>query len=541
LTIGHRVLALALLFGSLVFARAAQADRPTVVPRLEPVPCAKVQGVQWLTRAICGYLVVPEDRSSSNGRTIRLMVAKYSAPSAEKRPDPILYLEGGPGDIAPLEIDGIIKANFIRDRDIWVVSQRGTWSSEPALICAANNDFARELLRLRFYSEETKRAHLAASEACRRELTALSSNLRAYNSTESVADLADLRKVLGIAEWNVYGNSFGTYTAQTLMRQHPEGIRSVVLDSVLPTSYSIPVNWSNTRYGFDNIFEACAAQPACNVAHPHLDRIFTGLVNKLEAKPLTPIISDPNTGKSVTVVIDGGALVDWLRNQTYTVPSLQAAPDTIVGLAAGRGDAVEAIARDRAGRAPPYHPGAVALADGLAVATTCREDHLGTPQELAKAGKEAFPDYPASITREGIGGWAYVGEDCRNVWKFPLAPRLMHEPVASNIPTLLVSGTFDTLTSLAGAKAAAARLSRATIISIPGVGHTVSPWSPCAQKIIVAFYNDPNVAPDTSCVGALKPPNFVTKLSSASRRSVISRAKVASTKGRIIAKGHLSR
>lgn len=30
-----------------------------------------------------------------------------------------------------------------------------------------------------------------------------------------------------------------------------------------------------------------------------------------------------------------------------------------------------------------------------------------------------------------------------------------HAPVASSIPTLLISGTFDTLTSLAGAKAAA--------------------------------------------------------------------------------------
>jgi pimeloyl-ACP methyl ester carboxylesterase len=89
----------------------------------------------------------------------------------------------------------------------------------------------------------------------------------------------------------------------------------------------------------------------------------------------------------------------------------------------------------------------------------------------------------------------------------------MHEPVASNIPTLLISGTFDTLTSLAGAKAAAARLSRATIISIPGVGHTVSPWSPCAQKVIVSFYGAPDRAPDTSCIGALKPANFTSKVS----------------------------
>src|SRR5579871_634908 len=512
MTIVYRYLPLlALLFASLVTARVAQAGRPATVPRFEPAPCAKIQGVKWLANADCGFLIVPEDRSRPNGRTIQLMVARHRATSPEKRPDPILYLEGGPGDIAPLEIDSIVKANFIRDRDIWVVSQRGTWGSKPALICAASNEFARELLRLRFYSEATKRAHLAASEACRRELVATGANLRAYNSTESAADLADLRKVLGIREYNVYGNSFGTYTAQTLMRDHPEGIRSVVLDSVLPASYSIPVNWWNARYGFDNIFKACLAQPACNVAHPHLEKTFTGLVNKLEAKPLTPTITDPNTGKNVAVTIDGGALIDWLRNQTYGIPMLQAAPDTIVGLAAGRRDSIEAIAKDRAGRAPPYHLGAVALGDGPAIGTTCREDNLGTPQELAAAGREAFPAYPASITREGIGGWAYVQEDCRKVWKLPLAPPSMHEPVASNIPTLLVSGTFDTLTSLAGAKAASARLSRATIISIPGVGHTVSYQSPCAQEIIVAFYADPNVAPDTSCVRALKPASFTAR------------------------------
>jgi len=515
----RHALVLALLLTSVVMAQAVvsgvarTAPGRATVPRFEPATCSTIQGVEWLAHADCGYLIVPEDRSRPSGRTIQVMVAKHSAQSSEKRVDPILYLEGGPGDIAPLEIDETIKANFIRDRDIWVVSQRGTWSSKPALICAASNNFARELLGLRFYSEETKRAHLAATKACRRELTATGANLSSYNSTESVADLVDLRKVLGITEWNVYGNSFGTYTAQTLMRDHPEGIRSVVLDSVLPTSYSVPVNWWNTHYGFENVFKACAAQPACNAAHPHFEQTFTGLVNKLEAKPLTPTISDPNTGKNVTVTIDGGALVDWLRNQTYSVPTLQAAPDTIVGLADGHRDSIEAIAKDRAGRAPPYHPGAPALGDGLAIGTTCREDYLGTAQELAAAGRKAFPEYPASITREGIGGWAYVQEDCRDVWKVPLAPKSMHEPVASNIPTLLISGTFDTLTSLAGAKAAAARLSRATIISIPGVGHTVSPSSPCAQKVIVSFYADPNATPDTSCVGAVKPANFISSMS----------------------------
>ena len=333
---------------------------------------------------------------------------------------------------------------------------------------------------------------MAATEACHRELAATGADLSAYNSTESAADFADLRKVLGYAAWNVYGTSYGSYLAQTLMRDHPEGIRSVVLDSVLPTTYTVPANWQNARDGFDNLFQACAAEPACNAAHPHLEETFTGLVNKLEAEPLTTTVSDPATGKDLKVVLDGGALIDWLRNQNYAVPMLQAAPDRIDGLAAGRPDAIEAIAKDRASRAPPSGPDVPALGYGLAFGVSCREDYpFATPEDLAAAGRKAFPDYPASMQREGVGGWAYFNEDCRDVWKVPAAPEAMHQPVASSIPTLLISGSFDTLTSLAGAKAAAASLSNATIISIPGIGHVVSPASPCAQAVIVSFLADP--------------------------------------------------
>jgi pimeloyl-ACP methyl ester carboxylesterase len=478
------------------------------VPRFEPAPCPELPGTEELAKASCGYLVVLEDRSRPTGRTIRLMVAKYPASLPEKRPDPVVYLAGGPGDIAPLEINGFVAAGFIRDRDIYVVSQRGTMFSEPALTCAAADDFARELLGLRFYSEATKRAHLAATEACHRELAATGADLSAYNSTESAADFTDLRKVFGYDRWNVYGNSYGSYLAQTLMRDHPEGIRSVVLDSVLPTTYNVSANWWNTRAGFDNLFQACAAERACNAAHPHLEETFTGLVNKLEAEPLTATVRDPATGEDGKVVLDGGALVDWLRNQNYAVPTLRAAPNRIDGLAAGHPDAIEAIALDRASRAPPPGPDVPALGYGLAFGVSCRESYpFATPEDLVAAGREAFPHYPASIQDEGVGGWAYFNEDCRDVWKVPAAPAAMHQPVASSIPTLLISGSFDTLTSLAGAKAAAAKLSNATIISIPGIGHSVSPQSPCAQAVVVSFLANPTV-PDTSCVGPLKPSNF---------------------------------
>jgi pimeloyl-ACP methyl ester carboxylesterase len=500
---------LAVLLVSSTVARIAQAgDGPATVPRFEPVPCPKLQGVKWLAGANCGYLVVPEDHSRPTGRTIRLMVATHPAQSPEKRPDPVVYLAGGPGDIAPLEVNELVAADFIRDRDIVVMSQRGTMFSDPALTCESIDDFARVALGLRFYSETTKRAHLAATEDCHRKLTATGVDLTAFNSTESAADFADLRKVLGYAAWNVYGTSYGSYLAQTIMRDQPEGIRSVVLDSVLPTTYSVPANWWNARVGFDNLFQACAAEAACNAAHPRLQETFTRLVNKFEAEPLKTTVSDPATGKDIEVMLDGGALVDWLRNQNYAVPLLRAAPNRIDGLAAGRPDSIAAIAKDRAGRAPPPGPNVPALGYGLAFGISCREDYpFATPEQLAVAGREAFPDYPASVQREGVGSWAYVNEDCREVWKVPAAPEAMRQAVASAIPTLLISGSFDTLTSLAGAKAAAARLSSATIISIPGIGHFVSPNSPCAQRVIVSFLADP-AAPDSSCVAGLTPQTF---------------------------------
>jgi pimeloyl-ACP methyl ester carboxylesterase len=490
------------------FPLPALAQSADLVPRFERAPCPKMEGAETLAAATCGYLIVPESRGRPPHRTIRLMVAKYPARSPEKRPDPVVYLAGGPGDIAPLEVNGLIAADFIRDRDILVLSQRGTMFSEPALTCPSIDDFARAALGLRFYSGATKRAHLAATEACHRKLTATGADLSAYNSTESAADVADLRKTLGYTAWNVYGTSYGSYLAQTIMRDHPAGIRSVVLDSVLPTTYSVPANWWSTRAGFDNLFQACAAEPACNAAHPGLADTFSRLVNKLEADPLTTTVNDPATGETLEVVLDGGALVDWLRNQNYAVPLLRAAPDRIDGLAAGRPEAIAAIAKDRASRAPSSGPNVPALGYGLAFGVSCREDYpFATSDELAAAGREAFPSYPISVTREGVGGWAYFNEDCRDVWKVPAAPQAMHQPVTSAIPTLLISGSFDTLTSLAGAKAAAVGLSNATIISVPGIGHFESPNSPCAQRVIVSFLAD-HAAPNTTCVAGLTPQTF---------------------------------
>src|SRR5215831_12509895 len=106
-----------IVVSGLTFLAAAVSaqDAPTAagqVPRFEAAPCPKLTGADELAKASCGYLVVLENHSRPTGRTIRLLVAKYPARSSEKRVDPVVYLAGGPGDIAPLDVNGLIAADF---------------------------------------------------------------------------------------------------------------------------------------------------------------------------------------------------------------------------------------------------------------------------------------------------------------------------------------------------------------------------------------------------------------------------------------------
>ena len=73
----------------------------------------------------------------------------------------------------------------------------------------------------------------------------------------------------------------------------------------------------------------------------------------------------------------------------------------------------------------------------------------------------------------------------------------------SSIPTLLISGSFDTLTSLAGAQDAAANLSNATIISIPGVDRFSQRKEQAALTLLLRVQRPTNIECKT-CLGFLQ-------------------------------------
>ncbi|MFE5812206.1 alpha/beta fold hydrolase [Streptomyces sp. NPDC056479] len=469
--------------------------------RFVPGPCPRTADpIPALERAYCGTLTVPENRSRPTGRKITLGVAIVRAATSRRASDPIVWFAGGPGDDAVSEAQLAIDGGLNRDRDVIFMSQRGTYSADPALTCPNIDEFNARSLGLVYGAPSTGRLHVQATRTCRDQLARRGADLPAYNTAESAADYADLRLALGIRWWNVFGISYGTDLALTYMRKFPQGIRSVGIDGVLPPSLAgASLTWSAARQGFDGLFRACARQPSCNRRYPNLQSTFERLVRRLEARPISTTVTVPGRPTPVRVVLDGGVLVNWLTSATHVAAGV---PRSIDELAHGN---PQRIAQQWAGG--KLSPQAIGrLAHGLAYGVFCSE---WTPYEseadVIRAGRRAFPSFPRSVLANAPQ-LPFLHADCR-AWRVPPAPRSIRNVTYSNIPTLVMSAGFDAQTGASNGAYAARTLSRSIAVTVPYVAHVAFAESPCARAITVSFFNSPS-SPNRSCLAGVQPPRF---------------------------------
>ncbi|MET8096554.1 alpha/beta fold hydrolase [Streptomyces sp. NPDC005236] len=500
-----------LLFAGLTATPAGAVPGTTAPPgtaagtaghaRFVPGPCPRTADpVPALEGARCGTLAVPENRSRPQGRKITLSVAIVPAATRRHAPDPIVWFAGGPGDDAVSEAQLAVDGGLNRDRDVIFMSQRGTYSADPVLTCPNIDEFNARALGLVYNAPSTGRLHVQATRACRASLTRRTADLAAYNTLESAADYADLRVALGIRRWNVFGISYGTELALTYMRTHPQGVRSVGIDGVLPPSLAGgAVTWKAAREGFDGLFTACARQPACNTRYPHLSQTFEGLVRRLEAHPVTTTVTVAGRPGPVKVTIDGGVLVTWLTSATHVAEGV---PRSIDELAHGN---PQRVAEQWAGG--KLSPQAIGrIAHGLEYGVFCGEwTPFETEADVIRGGRRVFPSFPRSVLANAPQ-LPFLHADCR-AWDIPAAPRSVRDVTRSDIPTLVLSGGFDAQTAPSNGPYAARTLSRATTVTVPYVAHVVFAGSTCAQTITNSFFDSPT-APDKSCLAGLQPPRF---------------------------------
>lgn len=308
----------------------AQASPPTSLYRTKTIPCPIVQTLETEGKTMtCGVLTVPENYEQPNGRQVELTYARFYSTSLSPLPDPIFYLEGGPGGSAMSLLD--VYSQFIfaphrQTRDVVLFDQRGAQFSS-SLGCAPTafaleklgNQFDRYVKKVADNNPLTNDRTIAQFAVCAQVLQKHGFDLSQFNTPNSARDTVNLAAALGYKQINLYGTSYGTYLAMAIARNYPTAVRSVVLDSTATPHINkyTEAGRRNVTPVF-NLLQNCAADPACNRAYPNLQDRFNALLEKLAKQPIPlPKAESGATPTETSITLQSFAenVPKWLNRQ----------------------------------------------------------------------------------------------------------------------------------------------------------------------------------------------------------------------------------
>jgi pimeloyl-ACP methyl ester carboxylesterase len=462
----------------------SSSNTPTALDRLHP--CASNEGP---TDAYCGTYQVFEDRDRRDGRTIDLKIVVLPALGNEPRPDPLFFLDGGPGQGAAEMARGLREA-FRRvqsDRDIVLVDQRGTGKSHP-LECDSDNESLAAL-------NEPLDAGMARLRKCMEGLQA-DADLRLYTTTIAMADLNDIREYLGYDTINIYGGSYGTRAALVYLRQYEPTVRSMIIDGVAPPDMRLPLFFARDgQRALDRLLADCAADDVCRDKYPDLGARLATLVKELDAAPAAVRLTHPRTGIAEDVSVDGEFIVNVLFSALYAPLTSTLLPELIAR--AERRDFQSllalALANEGAGRN---------MAMGMQLSVVCAEDYPRiTAEQIKDAGANTvFATHLLVARMRACEFWPKGKVDAS-----------FYEPVKSNVPTLILSGELDPVTPPSWGESVLPGLTNARHIVVPATGHGAI-GTGCGMRIATQFIEQASLdSLDTSCLQAIRrPPFFLT-------------------------------
>lgn len=454
----------------------------------------------------CGYVTVPADYNQPDGDTIRLAVAILRTANPQPRPDPLIFLQGGPGgSTIQLELLNMPRlfASVLKDRDVVLFDQRGTSLSEPRLDCPEMVDHLLGSASPQIGGTMSDEM-LGSLRECHNRLIGQGINLGDYTTAQSAADVAAVWEALSYKQVNLYGVSYGTRLALEVMRRHADGVRSVILDSVLPPTADIAGDEAAvTARAFDQVFARCAADTVCNLVYPDPRSTFYGLVETYNTEPLRFSAVHPQTEQTVDVEINGDQLAEILAGLLPNPATAAFIPALIYDIRTGDTRLLERLLF------PSFDPRLVNLSNtGMQYAVMCN-DYLPLLADGFRGTGGDGAEYVFS--RIGLAGSGQLPLICEQFgFSPPVSPDV--QPVTSRIPTLLLAGEADPLTPLEWAAEAATTLENHHFVTFPGQGHAlVETHSPCVTSISQAFLDDPAAAPSLTCIDEMElPPMMLT-------------------------------
>ncbi|MEM7344153.1 MAG: alpha/beta hydrolase, partial [Chloroflexota bacterium] len=382
--------------------------------------------------------------------------------------------------------------SFAETHDLVIFNQRGTLYAEPSLRCP--EVFEAGLAALADPEDKDISDQLLAYAECYQRLSIDGVDLSAYNSLENAADVDAIRAALGYETFNFYGVSYGTLLGLHLMQNHPDNLRTVILDGVAPPNLNfIPLVPQGTERIFSEMFQACTSNSTCQANYPDLETRFFTLVEQLDNEPVPITLTDTESGRTVDTMLTGQVLMDLMFQVFYLPDAYTIFPKIVLNIESGDYDFLESIW--------PLFVFEETFSEGMYYSVICAEDADFTINDVPLEGVR--PEIAEGAAEE-LG--AYL--DICTSWPVEKLPDSVDAPITSDIPTLLLSGQFDPITPPSFAATAAETLPNSYNYVYPTGSHGVAFNNPCIDRIIQDFLADPTREPTSTCLNIVNTPNF---------------------------------
>jgi pimeloyl-ACP methyl ester carboxylesterase len=439
----------------------------------------------------CGSIRVPLDRSGAVPGRITIEFERY--PSRGRREGTMLAIEGGPGYGTTDSRDSYLTllAPLRARRDLLLVDLRGTGLS-GALDCKT---FRRDVKR-----------YVARAGRCAREIGA---RRDLYGTGDAVDDIAAVLDALHVAQVDLYGDSYGTYAAQAFAARHPARLRSLVLDGAYPvpgTDPSLGDLAEATQRALRAVCEGrCGEDPVA---------VASRFAARVRARPFTA--RGLNTeGERVRVRVDESSFAALVQSGYGNVPMYRDLVGAIRSFEAGdRAPILRLFAENKLDTtASPVR----SFSEGAYLAVTCHDyPQMWDPFADAAVRRRQLA---ANVAAQPAARFAPISpavatnldyEGARACLNWP-APRRGQPPVPPGaaypaVPTLVLNGELDNITSTEQAREVAARFPRATFVETANTVHisAISDRDDCAAPMVQRFIRTLS-AGDTSCAARIAP------------------------------------
>ncbi|HEX4719072.1 MAG TPA: alpha/beta fold hydrolase, partial [Thermoleophilaceae bacterium] len=466
-----------------------------------------------LPGASCGTITVPLDRNGAVPGHVKLFTELDRVRGGADN-STIVVFPGGPGGATTTEARGFVHdlGRARNGHDLLVFDQRGTGRSDY-LDC----DLA---LTPNYYSPPGEDAHQIGKgvERCAKMLGA---RRGFYTTRETVADLEDVRKALGIDKFVLYGVSYGTRDAMAYAQAHPDHVDRVVLDSAVTPAGPDPFGMTGLR-AIPRVLTQLCRGDGCNgiAADPAAD--LRTLVGRLEKGPMRAKQRVTLMGCGIRPAITRSRIFGLLQQVDENPDLLSQLPVALAEAAKGRpfqlseleaGQsqyllfcAFSKVLQQLIGPTKSLEDD-LQLADktfstGDQIARLCEESPLPWPRDALPSQRQ----WLAESSLAGFGDDVFAPLDRATIIAGSLVP-LCKFWIAENkqapsgamelpsVPTLIVSGLDDLRTPTEDARALAAATPGAQLLEVPDVGHSVIQSSGCARRALARFMLDQPISP----------------------------------------------